>query len=131
MHVQLIVNIGMSINFAKSKLMLLIILNSCMFTPEALVGLERTFYNASKNDVVEVCAVVYTPDIFCPINFAFDVRVSTSITSSSGASSRGNDSTSDDIAGEGNTGEGSADEGSAGEGNTGCGYYTTIEHYIY
>ena len=69
------------------------------------MGLESTFYNVSENEsVVEVCAVVYTPDISCPINFAFDVRVSTSTDSSSCAGSRGNDTTSDDIAGEGNTG---------------------------
>ena len=69
------------------------------------MGLESTSYNVSENDVVEVCAVVYTPNISCPINFTFDIRVST----------RGNDSTSDDIAGEGNTGEGNAGEVNAGE----------------
>ena len=49
------------------------------FTSEAVVGLERTFYNVSEDvGVVEVCAIVYSPTIVCPIEFPFDVSLSTS-----------------------------------------------------
>ena len=46
----------------------------------AVVGLERTFYNVSEDvGVVEVCAIVLSPngDTPCPIDFAFDVNLST------------------------------------------------------
>ena len=47
-------------------------------TTVAVVGLERTFYQVSEDDgVVEVCAVVNSPVIECPIQFPFDVRLST------------------------------------------------------
>ena len=82
-----------------------------IFTLVALVGLESTSYNVSENDgVVEVCAVVYSPDISCPINFAFDVSVTTSSDISSADGSGGDGSASD----------GSARDGSAGEGKAGC-----------
>ena len=43
------------------------------------MGLERTFYNVSEDvGVVEVCAIVYSPTIVCPIAFPFDVSLSTS-----------------------------------------------------
>ena len=46
--------------------------------PGARLGLERTFYNVSGGvGMVELCAVVYEPDIVCPIEFPFDVRLST------------------------------------------------------
>ena len=49
------------------------------FTSEAVVGLERTFHEVSEDvGVVEVCAIVYSPTIDCPIAFPFDVSVSTS-----------------------------------------------------
>ena len=49
-----------------------------MHTAEAVVGLERTFYNVTEDvGVVEVCAIVYSPTIVCPIAFPFDVRLST------------------------------------------------------
>ena len=49
------------------------------FTSEAVVGLERTFYSVSEDvGVVEVCAIVYSPTIDCPIAFSFDVSLSTS-----------------------------------------------------
>ena len=47
----------------------------------AVVGLERTLYQVSEDvGVVEVCAIVYSPNgnIPCPIDFAFDVILSTS-----------------------------------------------------
>ena len=48
------------------------------FTSEAVVGLEKTFYNVSEDvGVVEVCAIVYMPTIDCPIAFPFDVSLST------------------------------------------------------
>ena len=46
--------------------------------PVARVGLERTLYNVSEGvGVVELCAVVYEPNITCPIQFPFEVRLST------------------------------------------------------
>ena len=50
---------------------------SCL-CPAARVGLERTFYSVSEGvGVVELCAVVYEPDITCPIEFPFNVSLST------------------------------------------------------
>ena len=44
----------------------------------AVVGLEKTFYNITEDaDVVEVCAIVYSPTIDCPIAFPFNVSLST------------------------------------------------------
>ena len=44
----------------------------------AVVGLEETFYRVSETDgVVEVCVVVYEPNISCPIEFPFDIMLST------------------------------------------------------
>ena len=43
-----------------------------------MVGLEKTFYSVSEDvGVVEVCAIVYSPTIDCPIAFPFDVGLST------------------------------------------------------
>ena len=43
-----------------------------------MVGLERTFYKVSEGmDVVEMCAIVYSPTIDCPIAFPFNVSLST------------------------------------------------------
>ena len=45
----------------------------------AVVGLEKTIYEVSDDvGVVTVCAIVYIPDIICPIQFAFNVTLSTS-----------------------------------------------------
>ena len=46
---------------------------------EAVVGLERTSYTVSETIVsmVEVCAIVYSPDLPCPIDHPFNVRFST------------------------------------------------------
>ena len=42
------------------------------------MGLERTFYNVSEGvGVVELCTVVYEPNITCPIEFPFNVSLST------------------------------------------------------
>ena len=42
------------------------------------MGLERTFYSVTEGvGVVELCAVVYEPDITCPIEYPFNVRLST------------------------------------------------------
>ena len=53
----------------------------CVFLslfPVAVVGLEKTFYSVSEDvGVVEVCAIVYSPTIDCPIAFPFDVGLST------------------------------------------------------
>ena len=49
-------------------------------TPVAVVGLESTFHQVSEEvGVMEVCAVVYSPNdiIPCPINFAFNLSLST------------------------------------------------------
>ena len=49
------------------------------FTSEAVVGLEKTIYSVFEDGgVVEVCAIVYSPTIDCPIAFPFDVSLSTS-----------------------------------------------------
>ena len=51
---------------------------SHLHTAEAVVGLEKTFYQVSEDvGVVEVCAIVYSPIITCPVAFPFDVRLST------------------------------------------------------
>ena len=43
-----------------------------------MVGLERTFYQVSEDvGVVEVCAIVYSPEGDCPIEFLFTVRLTT------------------------------------------------------
>ena len=43
------------------------------------MGLERTLYSVSEDvGVVEVCAIVYSPTIDCPITFPFNVSLSTS-----------------------------------------------------
>ena len=45
-----------------------------VFPPEAVVGLEKTFYRISEEAVqIEVCAIVYSPALDCPFNFAFDI----------------------------------------------------------
>ena len=47
-------------------------------TPVAVVGLEQTFYSTSDDGgAVEVCIVVYMPDINCPIKFPFNISLST------------------------------------------------------
>ena len=44
----------------------------------AVVGLEQTFYSTPEDGgAVEVCVVVYMPDIDCPIKFPFTVLLST------------------------------------------------------
>lgn len=51
----------------------------CVNCLDAMVGLERTLYTVSENvGVVEVCAVVFSPDISCPIGFPFIVNIFTS-----------------------------------------------------
>ena len=43
-----------------------------------MVGLEKTFYQVREDvGVVEVCAIVYSPTIDCPIEFLFNVSLST------------------------------------------------------
>ena len=45
---------------------------------DAVVGLERTIFTVTENmGVVELCARVFEPDIECPIEFPFDVVLST------------------------------------------------------
>ena len=45
----------------------------------AVVGLETSVYSVTEDDgVVEVCAVVLSPIMECPIDFAFTVILSTS-----------------------------------------------------
>ena len=48
------------------------------YIPVAEVGLETTAYEVDEDVVVvEVCAVVLSPSIPCPIDFPFDVALST------------------------------------------------------
>ena len=45
----------------------------------AVVGLDKTEYQVSEDvGVVEVCAIVHTPNITCPIEFTFHINLSTS-----------------------------------------------------
>ena len=45
---------------------------------EARVGLEQTFFIVTEGvNVIEVCAVVFEPDIECPIKFPFNVELVT------------------------------------------------------
>ena len=45
----------------------------------AVVGLDNIVYHDSEGvGVVEVCVVVYSPDIDCPIEFPFNLSLSTS-----------------------------------------------------
>ena len=40
----------------------------------AVLGLERTIYSVDEEDgEVEICAVVYSPMIDCPITFPFEL----------------------------------------------------------
>ena len=56
-----------------------------------MVGLEQTFYNVSESvQTVEVCAIVYSPEIACPIGFPFIV----SLVARDGTASRLNSTTS-------------------------------------
>ena len=43
-----------------------------------MVGLERTLYQISEDvGVVEVCAVAYSQNITCPIEYAFNINLLT------------------------------------------------------
>ena len=45
----------------------------------AVVGLEKTIYHVAHGvGIVELCAVVYEPNIACPIAFPFNISLSTS-----------------------------------------------------
>ena len=48
------------------------------YSAGARVGLEQTFFRENE-DVggIELCAVVFEPDIECPIKFPFDVQLYT------------------------------------------------------
>ena len=44
----------------------------------ARVGLEQTFFRVTEGvGVVEICAVVFEPDIECPIKFPFTLQLYT------------------------------------------------------
>ena len=44
-----------------------------------MVGLDRTFYQVLEDvGVVEVCAIVHSPNITCPIEYTFHINLSTS-----------------------------------------------------
>ena len=44
----------------------------------ARVGLEQTFYRETEGfDVIELCAIVFYPNIKCPIKFPFNVQLLT------------------------------------------------------
>ena len=47
-------------------------------SPGAVVGLEQTFFRVEENvGFIEVCVNVSFPDIECPIEFPFQVELST------------------------------------------------------
>ena len=42
------------------------------------MGLEQTIYRVTEDvNVVELCVIVYEPIIDCPIEFSFEVKLST------------------------------------------------------
>ena len=46
--------------------------------PVACVGLEQTFFRVPESvGVVELCVIVSSPDVDCPIKFNFEVNLST------------------------------------------------------
>ena len=48
------------------------------FAAASVVGLDRTSYNISEEiGMIEVCAIIYSPVIDCPIAFPFDVSLIT------------------------------------------------------
>ena len=53
-------------------------INVVTLPPDAVVGLERTLYQVSEDvGVVEVCAIIYHPNVTCPIEFPFTVNLTT------------------------------------------------------
>lgn len=47
-----------------------------MCSTAAIVGLEQTLYAViEETGPMDICVVVLRPNIICPINFTFDVRV--------------------------------------------------------
>ena len=45
----------------------------------AVVGLEKTVYKVDESvGGVQVCAIVHSPNMSCPITFSFDIPVTTS-----------------------------------------------------
>ena len=41
----------------------------------AVVDLERAHYQVTEGNTVQVCAVVRTPNITCPVAFSFDINL--------------------------------------------------------
>ena len=42
------------------------------------MGLERTFYQVSEDvEELELCVSVFSPDVQCPIEFAFNISITT------------------------------------------------------
>ena len=43
-----------------------------------MIGLEQTFFTVSEDiGVAEICAVVFLPDITCPVEFPFEILLQT------------------------------------------------------
>ena len=52
--------------------------NCLSYSAGARVGLEQTFFRVIEDvGVIELCAVVFEPDLECPIKFPFDVQLYT------------------------------------------------------
>ena len=52
--------------------------NFLFYSAGARVGLEQTFFREIEDvGVIELCAVVFEPDIECPIKFTFDIQLYT------------------------------------------------------
>ena len=52
--------------------------NFLSYSAGARVGLEQTFFRENEDvGVIELCAVVFEPDIECPIKFSFNVQLYT------------------------------------------------------
>ena len=46
------------------------------FPTVAVVDLERVNYQVTEGNTLQVCAVVRTPNITCPVTFFFDINLS-------------------------------------------------------
>ena len=49
-----------------------------IFTIDATVGVEKMYYTVNEGDSVTLCVDVKSPIISCPVNFGFNIMVSTS-----------------------------------------------------
>ena len=46
------------------------------FSAVAVVDLENVTYQVTEGGLVQICAVVRTPNISCPVDFSYDLNLS-------------------------------------------------------